>query len=100
MWRDKRVFMRLHLVAAYNGPLSDIYLAAHRPSVRFRINRQIREGRRVFWLAAMVVQARLIIRRIHILYTSIYILSFIIQNPINFAKGTEGCWLGAGIGRS
>jgi hypothetical protein len=58
MMRDKTIFARLHNIGPYNGPLSDIYLAANRDHLRFKISKEIRNNRRMFWLAAIVVQAR------------------------------------------
>lgn len=58
MWRDKRIFFRLHKIASYNGPLSDIYLGPYNPNLRFKISKEIRDNRRMYWLAATVVQAR------------------------------------------
>ena len=56
IWRDRNKFIALHEVSPYNGPLSDIYLASRRPTVLFFIPAKIRNTRRVYWLASVVIQ--------------------------------------------
>lgn len=55
-WRDRRKFLALNAIACYNGPLSDIYLAPQRTNIRFTIPHTIRESRRMYWLAAVIIQ--------------------------------------------
>lgn len=57
MWRDRQIFINLHKVGPYNGPLSDIFLAPYRPQLRFAIPRLIRNSRRMYWMAAIVIQS-------------------------------------------
>jgi len=57
-WRDRQRFILLHDIAAYGGPLSDIYLGPPRPDIQYFIPARIRSERRMFWLACTVVQAR------------------------------------------
>ena len=57
-WRDRRFFIRMHLVAPYNGPLSDIYLGPNRPTAKFCIPSMIRNTRRMLWQAAVLIQTQ------------------------------------------
>jgi hypothetical protein len=56
VWRDRRRFIRMHKMAIYGGPLSDIYLAPAR-NVAFFIPLVIRTGRRATWFAAVTIQS-------------------------------------------
>jgi hypothetical protein len=57
VWRDRRKFIRMHKMATYDGPLSDIYLAPPRNNVTFFIPLVIRTGRRAVWFAAVTIQS-------------------------------------------
>eukprot|EP01033_Poteriospumella_lacustris_P010304 gene10304-7320_t len=54
--RDRKKFMLMHKTKPYLGPLSDIRLGPYRPNVRYKIPRPIRTERRMYWLAATLIQ--------------------------------------------
>lgn len=56
-WRDRRKFIAMHKLGPYNGILSDIALAPHRYNVKYTIPRVIRDERRIYWVAATLVQS-------------------------------------------
>lgn len=54
--RDRKKFCNMHRSKPYLGPLSDIQLGPYRPNIRYKIPRQIRTERRMYWLAATLIQ--------------------------------------------
>jgi hypothetical protein len=57
-WRDRRKFIQMDLVGHFNGLLSDIYLAPIRNNLQYFIPFSIRNSRRLYWLAARILQTR------------------------------------------
>jgi hypothetical protein len=57
-WRDRNIFKRMHSVAPYNGPLTDMLLEPFRDGLQFFIPKYIRAHRRMFWFASVKIQAQ------------------------------------------
>jgi hypothetical protein len=59
VWRfatDYKRFLALHEAGHVNGPLADVYLDRPRKGLRFSIHPKVRNDRRRYWLAAVMIQ--------------------------------------------
>lgn len=68
-WRDRNIFKRMHNVAPYNGPLTDMLLQPFREGLKFFIPKYIRAHRRMYWFASVKIQAQwrcLVVWRIYV----------------------------------